>query len=279
MFSFIPPIRIVGEYEDSPDSDVAETVKVTPYELKVSVPELIASKHNCPTTFRIFAFNKDHMHENVDPEILPYELMGLSSVEMFEFIAKKIDSYVVFYGEEHPMEGYLRFFLGEYLPFAIRSARKTLYERVFQMLPVSGEFFAPLEQSGEPFEEYIENALMTYRDYVLEPTRMSVEEALEFGTADLQRTEVLRGSVMKALDRVSDLISIVSERLFSISERSRGFTRIVLPLLHSYTLRSHLKDYTEIYLSSGRISLKIDREKEVPAKTVFEAIQDLLRYT
>lgn len=276
MFSFVPPLRIVGEMKDSVQSDIVESIKVAPHELSVSIPKSIADKHDCPTTFRILAFNEDHIHEKIDPETIPYEIATLSSVELFEKLARKTDSYVVLHDDDRPAEGYLRFFLTEYLPFAVRSPRKTLYERVFQLLPVTGQLFAHLELGGRPYEEYIENALLTYRDHVLKPTRVSVEDALEFGTADLQRTEVLRGTVMKALERADDLITIINEQTIAINERARGFTRLVLPFLHSYTLSSVLKEYAEFSKSTGRASFRITREKEVPAKAIFETIQRIV---
>ncbi len=276
MFSFIPPLKIVGEYEDSIQSDVAESIKVAPHELRVTIPNFISEKHQCENTFRVFSLNEDHIHDNIDPETLPYEIMPLSSVEMFENIALKTNSYVIMHRRDRPTEGYLRLYLGEYLPFAVRSATKTLYERVYELLPVSGQLFASLENGGTPYEEHIENTLVTFRNHVLEPAKISVEEALEFGTADLQRTEVLRGTVMKALDRASDLISIVLAQTVAINERSRGFTRIVLPFLHSYTLRSVLAEYMELSRSTGRVSLRIHQEKEVPAKAIFEVVKKML---
>ncbi|MHA2272713.1 MAG: hypothetical protein ACXACI_12685 [Candidatus Hodarchaeales archaeon] len=276
MFSFVPPLRITGEFEDSVQSDIAETIKVAPHELTISIPQAIVDKHDCPPTFRIFAFNQDHIHEKIDPETIPYEIASLASVELFDDLARKTNSYVVFHNHERPTEGYLRLFLGEFLPFAVRSPRKTLYERVFQLLPVSGQLFAHLDQGGEPYEEYIENALVTFRDHVIEPTRETVEEALEFGIADLQRTEVLRGNVMKALDRATDLISIVADQTSAIGERARGFTRLVLPFLHSYTIRSLLSDYAELTKSTARVALRITQEKEIPAKDIFEVVQQIV---
>jgi hypothetical protein len=276
VFSFVPPLRIAGEYEDSVQSDIVETIKVAPHELQVSIPQSIADRHNCPRKFRILAFNRDHIHETVDPEAIPYEIASLASVELFEDLGKKTNSYIVLHEEGRPTEGYLRLFFGEYLLFAVRSPRKTLYERVFQLLPVSAQLFAQLEQGGDPYEEYIENALLTFRDHVLAPTRVSVEEALEFGTTDLQRTEVLRGTVVKALGRATDLISIISDQIIATSERARGFTRLVLPFLHSYTIRSILKNYVDIAKSTGRMSLRIEQEQETPAKSIFETVQRIV---
>lgn len=276
MFSFVPPLRIAGEFEDSVQSDIAETIKVAPHELTISIPQPIIDKHDCPTIFRILAFNEDHIHENIDPETIPYEIASLASVELFDDLARKTNSYIVLHDHERPTEGYLRLFLGEFLPFAVRSPRKTLYERVFQLLPVSGQLFAHLEQGGEPYEEFIENALVTFRDHVIEPTRKTVEEALEFGIADLQRTEVLRGSVVKALNRATDLISIVADQTNAIHERARGFTRLVLPFLHSYTIRSLLSEYAELTKSTARVALRITQEKEIPAKDIFEVVQRIV---
>lgn len=269
-FSWIPNVKITGSNQQKIDSTTLESINVDSTSVKIILDKNYAQNKGYATEYSIFEFNTKpgiHIFNQPEDEEFPIELSYAYSIDLLEEISIQNKLSTILYSEQP------KSFIGAFfalnnkvsLPFLVRRPDKTLFSGVYLFTSIYGNLLTSLESVTDQYEDYIENALYTFSENVIQPLQ------------DTQDHTRLPDDLIRVLDRAEDLYSIILDQIVHIRDRYRAYSRLLVPLIHYAYLKSDLESSMTIeYESDSTIKYSIKTPRELESKILASILAEKL---
>jgi hypothetical protein len=191
-----------------------------------------------------------------DMKNYPIELMNFASVDILEDLSNHFNMHTVLYDaenlpEKHLIEIFYSLRDKIYLPFQVRRpSTRELFLKVFRLVPVTSQLLVPLEMMADQYEDYIDNALLSFIHNVADPIRY---------TSNVNVSQLIK--------RIEDLAMIITSQVDNIRNRSFHFNRLILPLVHFAKLKKQISESIVIEnITNDNISYSFNYPVEIRAE-------------
>jgi len=259
-FSWIPNPKITGNSEQKIKSDTLDSVIVNSKFMKIRLASDGEQIKKYESEYTIFEFNvKPGVHSFSQPEDIefPLELAYAYSIDLLENISlnNKFSTLLYLKSPISLVDALFSLDNRVSLPFLVRRPGKTLFSAVYQLTSIFGNLLTSLETVSDQYEDYVENALYTFRENVINPLRQQEESTLP-------------DDLIRVLDRAEDLHSIITNQIFNIRERYRAYSRLLVPLIHFAYIKSDLMSSLSVKHEPNSISYKINTPIELDSASL-----------
>jgi hypothetical protein len=218
------------------------------------------------------------IHQVEGPEDLPLEILPVCSVDTLDLLASTLNLDILVL-DKPTVGNYFDFFVGHKYPFAIRGADKSIYRNVSKLEGVKSDLLTSLASYGEDYDEFITNALSTFKSNVLAPTLRTLNDLpISKESDEVWQNEsipVVFEDLMQIVTQTDWLVQIVDSQLMNIKERYRALMRIVLPIVQRESLRDMLSQYIDFDTSEG-VKMAIRKTVPITSDHIAKAIIDHL---
>lgn len=267
-FSFLPLVKIDGKTEFNVDSKIVDKIIVNSKEVKF---KLNKSQNTKEITMIDFSNKKgfNGIHTFYGSEKIaeyPLELMFSASIDILEDISTQFGVSTLVYNEENlPKEHLIEilYALNDkiYLPFQVRRpSTKTLFSNVFTLTPVTGTLMYPIEMLSDKYEDFIENALLTFIYNVSEPLKWNANP-----------------DIKQFIKRLDDLASIITGQIDNIRDRSFQYSRIIVPLIHFANIKKQISKSISIdSISKNTVSYSFNYPVEIKAEDLAYFLSNMI---
>lgn len=278
-FSSIPPIDISVEMlvqatEDV--KDILESVRVNSEGIFVIFSDELVENKSIDKECVLVKWNVlPNVHQLKGPENFPLESLPLCSVDVLELMATKLNLDIILM-KDPKIGNYFDFYVGHKLPFAVRKSNKSIYKHIYRLEEVSGQLLSSIMSYSEDYDEFINNAIKTFKGNILEPTLKTISDLPIYKEDnDKWKTESIP-IVYEDLARIGTqtdwLIQILESQVENIRERYRALMRIVLPVIQRRGMMNRLKKYVDFRITTKGMNLKVTHKKYIKGENIGNVI-------
>ena len=260
-------VNIKGKAELKVDSRVVDKIVVNSSEIAFKFRSHFSSTQKKIT---IIYFANNGIHEHLGSSTIknyPLELMNFASTDILEDISSHFNMSTLLFDEENlPDKHLVEIFYGlkdkMYLPFQVRRpSTKDLFLNVFRLVPVTSQLLVPLEMLSGEYEDFIENALLSFIHNVIEP--------IKFNPKHSDLAFILR--------RLEDLAIIITTQIDNIKNRSFQFNRLVLPIVHFAKMKKQISESISIdHITNNSISYSFKHPINIEAEDLAYFLSNLI---
>ena len=282
-FAIIPPIEIIDEATIEIDgnlSSIIKSISIDKKSVKIEVSDAIESNVD-KKIYEVIKWNYlPHVHEMCGPENLPLELLPICSIDFLELLSSEFKFDVILVN--NPKIGnYFDFYVGLCLPFAVRRANKTIFRHISKLETIYPDLLSSLMAHSDDYDDFMNNALYTFRDNILNPTLQTIQEIPIHKESDeewqTKSVPIVYEDLIKIITQTDWLVQIMESQFNNVKERYRSLMRLVLPVIQRERLNDTLQKYVTLEITSTGINLKVIKKEIMDSKKVGETLIEHLK--
>lgn len=283
QLSFIPPLVINDTSVLETDSDLIKkiTVSSTGIELELNneyFDEIKGEYQDLQQVLEIVSFNSGtHIHNRVDIDIVPLELLYFSSIDFVEDLGEILKANILLYSDE-PKNGYFElFFTNSATSLIQKPDTGRQYGRTHVLMPIAN-MMASLSLYSDSYEEYIENALSSFRENILKPAKTTIDEIMKrskdiaVDEMEITSIKIQRADLLTLIKQTTNLVTIINSEATLLKEKDRTHSHLIDSMKAQNKLLSILKDHVKLDIDNVAIKGTIVNPSVVEAKLIADFI-------